>query len=88
MLFDAATSNGLAEKYGADTVQHICANALDGRTSGLKISPQSQIPIDGMMQDWRSRRRSLRRTAESTEEAKAGRHPDRVCANCRTFSRA
>ena len=34
-LFDAANSNGLLEKFGADTVQHIAANGLDGRTSGL-----------------------------------------------------
>ena len=45
VLFDAATSNGLAEKYGADTVQHICGNGLDGRTSGLWITPQSQTLI-------------------------------------------
>jgi putative DNA primase/helicase len=44
-LYEAAISNGLLAIFGADTVQHICANGLNGRTSGLKITPQSLIPI-------------------------------------------
>jgi hypothetical protein len=45
-LYEAATSNGLLAIYGPDTVQHICANGLSGRASGLKVPPQSQRPID------------------------------------------
>ena len=44
-LYDAANSNGLLEKFGVDTVQHISANGLDGRTSGLK--PAAPTPALG-----------------------------------------
>ena len=36
-LYDAANNNGLLKRFGADTVQHISGNGLDGRTSRLSL---------------------------------------------------
>jgi hypothetical protein len=43
-LYDAANSNGLLEKFGADTVQHISGNGLNGRASLFKPAPWPEIP--------------------------------------------
>jgi hypothetical protein len=44
-LYDAANSNGLLERFGIDTVQHIIGNGLDGRASRLK--PAAPTPALG-----------------------------------------
>ena len=43
-LYDAANSNGLLEKFGADTVQHISGNGLNGRASLFKPALRPEIP--------------------------------------------
>ena len=54
-LYDAANISGLLEKFGVDTVQHISANGLDGRTSGLKpAAPQAleHVKANGAADAW------------------------------------
>jgi hypothetical protein len=54
-LYDAANISGLLEKFGADTVQHISANGLDGRKSGLKpAAPQApeNVKANGAADAW------------------------------------
>src|ERR1019366_155990 len=43
-LYNASNSNGLLARFGADTVQHISANGLDGRASMFKPAAPQTAP--------------------------------------------
>jgi AAA domain len=43
-LYDAANGNGLIARFGADTVQHISANGLNGRAPLFKPAPRPAVP--------------------------------------------